>query len=55
MPSTGGDRPLCAWGTQFIAHKVAALGRIVNQFGAYFNYQTSLSEDPAVKSVDRHM
>ena len=54
MPSTGGDRPLCAWGTQFIAHKVAEVERVVTQFGAYFNYQASLSEDPAVKSVDRH-
>ena len=54
MPSTGGDRPFCACGTQFIAHKVAEVERAVNQFGAYFNYQASFSEDPAVKSVDRH-
>ena len=55
MPSTGGDRPFCACGTQFIARKVAAVERVVNQFGAYVNYQASLSEDPAVKSVNRHM
>ena len=54
MPTTGGDRPLRACGTRFIAHKVAALERVVNRFGAYFNHLVNLSEDPAVKSVDRH-
>ena len=33
MPTTGGDRPLCACGTQFIAHKVTVPERVVNRFG----------------------
>lgn len=53
MPTTGGNRPLHACGTQFEAHKVAALERVVNRFGTYFNHLANLSEDPTVKSVDR--
>ena len=53
MPTTGGDRPFRACNTRFIAHKVAALERVVNRFGAYFNHLANLSEDPVVKSVDR--
>ena len=30
MPSKGGSRPLRASGTRFVAHKVAALGRLVD-------------------------
>ena len=55
MPTsaTGGNRPLRACGTRFVAHKVAALERVVNRFGAYHNHLTNLSEDRTVKSVDR--
>ena len=53
IPTTSGNRPLCACGTRFVAHKVAALERVVNRFGAYFNHLANLSEDPTVKSVDR--
>ena len=52
MPTTGGDRPLRACGTRFIAHKVAALERLVNRFGAYFNHLANC-EYPVIKSVDR--
>ena len=33
LPSSGGTRPLRACGTWFIAHKVAALGRLIDRFG----------------------
>ena len=32
---TGGSRPPSACGTRFIAHKVAALERLIDRFGAY--------------------
>ena len=52
MPSSasghGGNRPLHACGTRFVAHKVAALERVVSRFGAYCNHFTSLSEDCTV-------
>ena len=57
MPSSasghGGNRPLRACGTRFVAHKVAVLERVVSRFGAYCNHLTNLSEDHTVKSVDR--
>ena len=53
MPTTGGGRPFRACSTRFITHKVAALERVVDRFGAYFNHLANLSEDPVVKSVDR--
>ena len=42
MPSQGGSRPLRACGTRFVAHKVAALGRLVDRFGAYLLKSTAL-------------
>ena len=53
MPTGGGNRPLRACGTRFVAHKVAALERLINRFGAYLNHLAILSEDPTVKSTDR--
>ena len=53
MPTKGGDRPLRACGTRFIAHKVSALTRLVDRFGAYLSHLIALSEDRSVKSVDR--
>ena len=52
MP-TRGNRPLRACGTRFVAHKVAALGRLIDRYGAYLDHLTSLIEDPKVKSVDK--
>ena len=49
----GGNRPIRACGTRFIAHKFAALKRFIERFGAYLNQLTSLSEDKATKAVDR--
>ena len=37
MPTKGGVGPLRACGTRFIAHKVSALTRLVNRFGAYIS------------------
>ena len=53
MPNKGGSRPLRACGTRFIAHKVAALGRLIDRFGAYLNHVTALTEDTGVKASDR--
>ena len=52
MPNRG-NRPLQACGTRFVAHKVAALGCLIDRYGAYLAYLTSLIEDPKVKSVDK--
>ena len=53
LPASGGTRPLRACGTRFIAHKVAALGRLVDRLGAYLAHLTTMSEDSSVKAVDR--
>ena len=53
FPSEGGTRPLRACGTRFIAHKVAALERLLDRFGAYLNHLISLTEDPTTKSDDK--
>ena len=50
MPTRRNKRA-CA--TQFVAHKVAALGRLIDQYGAYLAHLTALIEDPHVKSVDK--
>lgn len=52
MPARG-SRPLRACGTRFVAHKVAALGRLIDRYGAYLAHLTALTEDPHVKSVDK--
>ena len=52
MPNRG-NRPLRACGTRFVAHKVAALGCLIDRYGAYLAHLTALIEDPHVKSVDR--
>lgn len=48
-----GTRPLRACGTRFVAHKVAALSRVIERFGAYLNHLCSLTEDSSVKPVDK--
>lgn len=53
MSIKGGVRPLRACGTRFIAHKVSALTRLVDRFGAYLSHLITLSEDRSVKSADR--
>ena len=53
LPAEGGNRPLRACGTHFVAHKVAALERIIDRFGAYVSHLSSLTEDTSVRAVDR--
>ena len=53
MPSKGRSRPLRACGTRFIVHKVAALGRVIDRFGAYLGHLASLTKDTTVKALDR--
>ena len=36
-----------------MSHKVAALNRFTNRCGAYLCHMISLTEDPAVKAVDK--
>ena len=53
LSSSGGTRPLRACGTRFIAHKVAALGRLIDRFGAYLAHLTAMTADSCVKAIDR--
>ena len=53
MPTKGGSRPLHACGTRFVTHKVAALGRLVDRFGAYLCHLATLTEDRSVKASDK--
>ena len=53
ISSKGGNRPLRACGTRFVAHKVAALERVIERFGAYFTHLSAMTEDPRMKSVDK--
>ena len=52
-PESRGNRPIRACGTRFVAHKVAALGRIIDKYGAYISHLVAMSEDKTVKSADR--
>ena len=42
-----------ACGTRFIDHKVAAMNRFVDRFGAYLSHLCSLTEDSSVTSSDK--
>ena len=53
IPSKGGSRPLRACGTRFVAHKVAALGRLVDRFGVYLCHVAAMTEDRSIRSIDR--
>ena len=53
MPRKGGTRQHRAHGTRFLAHKVAALTRLIDRYGAYLNHLTMLSQDKNIKSADR--
>ena len=53
LPKEGGNRPIRACGTRFISHKVAAIGRFLDRYGAYIAHLTSLTEDTSVRAVDR--
>ena len=49
----GGSRPLRACGTRFVAHKVAALERMVERFGAYLAHLVAMTEDTSFQAADR--
>ncbi len=53
FPSSGGTRPLRSCGTRFILHKVNALERVLDRYGAYLCHIISLTEDPTTKSADK--
>ena len=53
MPEKGGNKPLRACGTRFICHKVAALSRVVDRFGAYIGHLQTLAEDPSTTAADK--
>ena len=55
FPISGGVRPLRACGTRFVAHKVRAMERVLDRFGAYMNHLVALIEDPSstMKAVDK--
>ena len=52
MSTQGGSRPIRACGTHFISHKVAALERMIDLFGAYRGHITTLANDSSVKAAD---
>ena len=52
MPKQGGIRPLRARGTQFVAHKEATSGRLIDTFGAHLSHLAALTEDTSIKLSD---
>ena len=52
MSTQGGSRPIRACGAHFISHKVAALERMIDLFGAYRGHITTLANDSSVKAAD---
>ena len=53
FPTSGGSRPIRACGTRFITHKLGALDRIINRFGAYLNHIIALTEDSSTVPADK--
>lgn len=53
LPSSGGNKPLPACGTRFVAHKVSAMHRVVERYGAYLAHIISLAADRSVKATDK--
>ncbi len=53
MSLSKGNRPMRSSGTRFVSHKVAALNRFMDKFGAYLSHLTSLTHDPSVNSLDK--
>ena len=53
LATNGGDRPLRVCSTRFVAHKVAALRRVSNRFGAYLAHLLALTDDRSVPPSSR--
>ena len=51
LPKKGGDCPLSANATPFVAHKVKALERMIDHCGAYLGHLKAHTLDFSVKSV----
>ena len=43
FPESGRDKPIRACGTCFISHKVAAMHRVIERYGAYLSHHAFLS------------
>ncbi len=50
LPESG---PVRACSTCFVAHKVAALGRVIDKYCVYLSHLVTISEDKSFKSADR--
>ena len=48
LPLQGGNHPLRTCGTRSVTHKVFALGRVIDLFGAYLAHLIALTEDSSV-------
>ena len=53
MPNQRGIKPVRACGTRFVSHKVFAINRLIERYGAYLTHLVSLTEDPTVKATDK--
>ena len=53
VPEKGGNIPLCACGTRWVSHKLVAISRFLERYGACIAHLITLTEDPAVKSPDK--
>lgn len=53
LPVEGGNKSLRACGTRFTAHKVVALGRVIDRLGAHLSHLSTLSEDRSLRAADR--
>ena len=53
FPEKGGNIPLRACGTRWVSHKLVAISRFLERYGAHIAHLIKLTEDPAVKSTDK--
>jgi len=53
LPTKVGQQFLRACGTRFVAHKVKALERIIDHYGAYTNHHIVLTEDLSERAVKK--
>ena len=50
---TKGNTPLRTCGTRFVSHRVAAINRFIERYGAYINHLMSLTDNSSVKPADK--
>ena len=48
----GGNTPIPACVICCIRHKIAAIGRFMDRYGAYIGHLTSLSQNSSVRALD---